>query len=120
MTRITIAIDGPAGAGKSTVAKRLAAALGYTYIDTGALYRAVAWKGLQAGVPLGEEAGTVSSSDSITSSFVPGDSDVQRVLVDGEDITAEIRSADVTRLSSPVSAIDGVRKVLVAQQQAMG
>ncbi len=117
---LTIAIDGPAGAGKSTVAKRLAAALSYTYIDTGAMYRAVAWKGLQAGVPLEDEEETVQLAENMAISFVPDGPDGQRVLVDGRDVTADIRSAEVTRLSSPVSAIDGVRKVLVAQQQALG
>lgn len=120
MKRLKIAIDGPAGAGKSTVAKRLAALLDYTYIDTGAMYRAVAWKGLSEGVPLEDEAGTIRLAERMHISFAPGEDGAQRVLADGVDITQAIRTPEVTRLSSPVSAIPGVRRVLVAQQQAMG
>jgi cytidylate kinase len=120
MKRLTIAIDGPAGAGKSTVAKAVAAALGYTYLDTGAMYRAAAWKGLQAGVPLEDEEGTIRLVEKMRIAFAPGPDGGQRVMVDGEDVTEAIRSPEVTRLSSPVSAIPGVRRVLVAQQQAMG
>jgi CMP/dCMP kinase len=120
MKKLTIAIDGPAGAGKSTVAKRVAGELGYTYIDTGAMYRAAAWKGLQLGVPLEDEEGTIALTRAMTIGFEPRPDGIQRVLVDGQDVTDAIRSPEVTRLSSPVSAIPGVRRVLVAQQQAMG
>src|SRR2546422_683601 len=117
--KLTIAIDGPSGAGKSTVAKRVGGALGYTYIDTGAMYRAVAWKGLATGVPLEDEAGTIPLAGSTSITFAQGGPG-QRVLADGEDVTEAIRSPEVTRLSSPVSAIPGVRRALVARQQAMG
>jgi len=120
MTRITIAIDGPSGAGKSTTARGLAASLGYTYIDTGAMYRAIAWKGLQAGVPIEDEEATTRLAESTTITFEPAADGSQRVLVDGQNVTDAIRAPDVTRLSSPVSAIPGVRRVLVAQQQTMG
>jgi cytidylate kinase len=120
LKRLKIAIDGPAGAGKSTVAMRLAALLNYTYIDTGAMYRAVAWKGLTESVPLEDEAGTIRLAERMHISFAPGEDGAQRVLADGVDITQAIRTPEVTRLSSPVSAIPGVRRVLVAQQQAMG
>jgi CMP/dCMP kinase len=120
LKKLTIAIDGPSGAGKSTVARRLASVLGYTYIDTGAMYRAAAWKGVQQGVPLQDEERTIALTRDMEISFLPGSEDDQRVVVDGEDVTEAIRSAEVTRLSSPVSAIPGVRRVLVAQQQAMG
>ncbi len=120
MTRITIAIDGPSGAGKSTTARGLAARLAYTYIDTGAMYRAIAWKGLHAGVPIEDEEATTRLAESTLITFQPFADGSQRVLVDGEDVTEAIRAPDVTRLSSPVSAIPGVRRVLVAQQQAMG
>jgi cytidylate kinase len=120
MKRITVAIDGPSGAGKSTVAKRLASELGYTYIDTGAMYRAVAWKCIQCGVPLDNEAGTVGLAERTNISFSPGSDGRQHVIVGGHDVTDEIRTPEVTRLSSPVSAISGVRRVLVAKQQAMG
>ena len=119
MSRITIAIDGPSGAGKSTTARGLASRLGYTYIDTGAMYRAIAWKGIRDGVPVEDADGTTRLAESTLITFQPSDAE-QRVLVDGEDVTAAIRTPEVTRLSSPVSAIPGVRRVLVAQQQAMG
>ena len=120
MSRITIAIDGPSGAGKSTTARGLASRLGYAYIDTGAMYRAIAWKGLQAGVPIEDEEETTRLAESARITFEPTAEGTQRVLVDGQDVTDAIRDPEVTRLSSPVSAIPGVRRVLVAQQQAMG
>ena len=120
MRRITIAIDGPSGAGKSTVAKRVASDLGYTYIDTGAMYRAVAWNGIRYNIPLEDEAETIELATRTKIHFGFQDDGRQHVFVDDTDVTDEIRSAEVTRLSSPVSAISGVRRVLVAQQQAMG
>ena len=120
MSRIIIAIDGPSGAGKSTTARGLASALGYTYLDTGAMYRAVAWKGLQEAVPLDNEEATVGLARQMRISFEPAPDGKQRVLVDGTDVTDAIRSSEATRLSSPASAIPGVRRVLVARQQAMG
>lgn len=120
MKRLTIAIDGPAGAGKSTVARRLASLLGYAYIDTGAMYRAVAWKAIQEGVPLEDAEGLTRLAQTICIAFAPGENGEQRVLVDGEDVTQAIRTPEVSALSSPVSAISGVRRALVAQQRAMG
>ena len=120
MKRLTIAIDGPAGAGKSTVARRLASLLGYTYIDTGAMYRAVAWKAIQEGIPLEDTEGLTRLAQTIQIAFAPGDNGEQRVLVDGEDVTQAIRTPEVSALSSPVSAVSGVRRALVTQQQAMG
>jgi cytidylate kinase len=120
LKKLTIAIDGPAGAGKSTVARRLAALLNYTYIDTGAMYRAVAWAGLERALPLEDEAAQIALTEAITITFVPDPGGSQRILVDGTDVTTAIRTPEVTRLSSPVSAIPGVRRVLVSQQQAMG
>jgi cytidylate kinase len=117
---ITIAIDGPSGAGKSTVARRLAALLGFTYIDTGAMYRAIAWAGLERALPLEDEDAQVALAEAVRITFEPDPERGQRVLVDGVDVTDAIRSPEVTRLSSPVSAIPGVRRVLVAQQQALG
>lgn len=120
MNKLTIAIDGPSGAGKSTVARALATALGYTYIDTGAMYRAVALMGIDAGVPLEDEAGTISLTESMDLQFAPGVSATQRVVVNGADVTESLRTKEVTRLSSPASAISGVRRVLVSLQQRMG
>jgi cytidylate kinase len=115
----TITIDGPAGAGKSTVAKAIAEALGYTYLDTGAMYRAVAWKGLQEGIPPEDEEAYTRLANEMEIRFATTDKG-QRVFVDGVDVTEALRTPEVTRLSSPVSAISGVRRVLVAQQQQMG
>ena len=119
MNRLTIAIDGPAGAGKSTVAKRVAEALGYTYIDSGAMYRAVGWKGLASGDPPRDDDGWIRAAEEMRIRFVPAES-AQRVIVDDTDVTSAIRTPEVTALSSPVSAIPGVRRVLVKQQQEMG
>jgi CMP/dCMP kinase len=118
MTRSPIvAIDGPAGAGKSTVAKRVADRLGFIYIDTGAMYRAVAWKTVQEGVPLSDEDAITVISERMTIRF--DRSNGQRVTADGIDVSEAIRTAEVTRLSSPVSAISGVRRRLVDMQREM-
>jgi cytidylate kinase len=114
-----IAIDGPAGAGKGTVAKELARRLGYLYIDTGAMYRAVAWKALRAGVALNdtEQIGRLAAASRIELS---GDVDALRVSIDGEEITSHIRTPQVSQAASIVSAIPAVRRALVARQQEMG
>jgi CMP/dCMP kinase len=117
---ITIAIDGPSGAGKSTVARRLARLLAYTYIDTGAMYRAVALASIERAIDLEDEDAIIELARNVTIGFAPGEGEAQRVLLDGRDVTDDIRSKEATRLSSPVSAIPGVRRVLVAQQQALG
>jgi cytidylate kinase len=119
MPLITIAIDGPSGAGKSTVARRVAAELGYAYIDTGAMYRAVALRALKQGVSVENEADCVVVAEEADIAFQPSGAG-QLVLLDGEDVSEAIRTMAVTQLSSPMSAISGVRRVLVARQQAMG
>src|SRR5215470_19069548 len=85
---LIIAIDGPAGAGKSTVARAVARRLGYLFINTGAMYRAVAWKALREGVPL-DDAGAVGRLAGESSIELAGDVDSTRVLIDGRDITGE-------------------------------
>lgn len=117
--RLTIAIDGPSGAGKSTVAKRVADALGYTYIDTGAMYRAVALAANRQGVSLDNVEAMAHLSETIEINFHLSPQG-QRVIVNGLDATEMIRSPEITRLSSPVSAIPGVRRNMVVQQQRMG
>src|ERR671927_473019 len=93
----TIAIDGPAGAGKSTVARLLAQNLGYLYIDTGAMYRAVALKALRNGVPLSEPDQISALARSANIRFeIAGDGGEQRILMDGEDVTDAIRTPEVT------------------------
>ncbi|MHB0997890.1 MAG: (d)CMP kinase [Armatimonadota bacterium] len=115
--KISIAIDGPAGAGKTTVAREVAKRLGYKYVDTGAMYRAVAWKSLQLGIPLSDVDRIVDMTAEMNIDFAEGDG--SRIFVDGVDVSKEIRTPDVTRLSSPVSAISGVRCHLVAQQRRL-
>jgi len=117
-----IAIDGPAGSGKSTIGEQLAQCLGYLYIDTGAMYRAVAWLALQDGVDvtdgpalakLARHAGIVIAHPHID------DGRQYTVTVDGHDVTWEIRNAAVTGVVSPVSAHPEVRAILIAQQREM-
>jgi len=115
--RISIAIDGPAGAGKTTVAWEVARRLGYKYVDTGAMYRAVAWKSLELGIPLSDEDAIVEMAGAMDIDFAEGDG--SRIFVDGVDVSEKIRTPDVTRLSSPVSAISGVRRHLVAHQRRL-
>lgn len=114
-----IAIDGPAGAGKSTVAKELARRLGYLYIDTGAMYRAVAWRVLRQSVALDdtERIGRIAETAHIE---LTGTVDAMQVIIDGENITGEIRTPQVSQAASIVSAIPAVRRALVARQQQMG
>lgn len=117
-----VAIDGPSGAGKSSVAKAVASVLGFSCLDTGAMYRAIAWKALQNGIDLQDEAALTSlaSSSEITFGHNPGDPMPRQVYIDGEDITDAIRTAEIDKAVSPVSATAGVRKALVAQQQRIG
>ncbi|HPX70451.1 MAG TPA: (d)CMP kinase [Bacillota bacterium] len=111
---IRIAIDGPAGAGKSTIAKALASKLGIDYIDTGAMYRALAVKILCAGVDLGDAEGMDALLQGTDVSYDRG-----RVFLDGSDVSSIIRLAAVTKMSSDCSALPAVREKLVALQQAM-
>lgn len=119
MRKPIIAIDGPAGAGKSTVAKAVAERLGYVYIDTGAMYRAVALKAFKKGIPLSDEKAVSALAAGLDMRFVRCGNE-QRIIVDGEDVTTEIRSENASRLSSTVSTIAGVRKRLVELQRRMG
>lgn len=113
-----IAIDGPAGAGKSTIARKAAEKLGFTYIDTGAMYRAVTYKLLQTGEKFSPElAGELA--ENVIIRFKP-EGGKNRVFVDGEEITEAIRSAEVTSLVSAVAAVGTVRKAMVNQQRRMG
>jgi len=113
-----IAIDGPAGAGKSSIAKLAAGKLGFAYIDTGAMYRAVTWKLQQsAGAFSPEKAGETAREMKI--SFKP-EGEVNRVYVDGTEVTEAIRSAQVTAAVSQVAAVGAVRAAMVEQQRRMG
>lgn len=120
--RLTVAIDGPAGAGKSTVAQKVAKRLGYVYIDTGAMYRGVTWKVLHAGVDWADREAIAELARYTTISLIPP-ADLtgkQHVQVDGQDVTVEIRLPEVSQRVSEVASLPAVREVLTAQQQAMG
>jgi cytidylate kinase len=114
--RVVVAIDGPAGAGKSTVARALARRLGYVYIDTGAMYRAVALWAVRLGVALNDAHRLEQLAREARIEFAAGSS---RVLLNGEDVTAAIREPGMAEAASKVSMIGGVRRALVAAQRAM-
>lgn len=115
--RIVIAIDGPAGSGKSTVAKRVAAKLGFLYIDTGAMYRAVGLWALRAGVALDDMHRLEQLAKEAR---IELESSPPRVMLNGEDVTAAIRTPEVSDAASKVSAVPGVRRALVEKQRQMG
>jgi cytidylate kinase len=115
--RVVIAIDGPAGAGKSTVARALASRLDFIYIDTGAMYRAVALWALRAGVPDTDVLKIEQLAREASIAFEAGS---QRVFLNGEDVTAEIRTPEVAAAASQVAAVPGVRRALVEKQRVLG
>ncbi|WP_017307179.1 bifunctional pantoate--beta-alanine ligase/(d)CMP kinase [Spirulina subsalsa] len=116
-----IAIDGPAGAGKSTVTKGVAQRLGLLYLDTGAMYRALTWQVLEAGISLDDEAAIAELTAHSQIQFINSPEDHnQRVLINGKDITQAIRTPRVTAQVSLVSQVPAVRQHLVAQQQRWG
>ena len=114
MKKLSIAIDGPAGAGKSSVSKILAARLGYAYLDTGAMYRAVTYEALERKLVRPEDI--VSMTKKLDMEVKP-DKDVMHVIVDGKDVTPYIRTPEVSGHVSEVSAIGGVRTAMVAIQR---
>lgn len=113
-----IALDGPSGTGKSTVARGLARRLGFRYLDTGAMYRAVAWAVLREGIDP-DDADAVTALAERTELVITTDADDQHVSVDGTRVDGEIRSRAVTAAVSPVSAAPGVRMLLVAAQREL-
>ena len=114
MRKLSIAIDGPAGAGKSSVSKILASRLGYGYLDTGAMYRAVTYEALKKG--LTDPAEITAMTKALDMEVKPG-TDAMHVIVDGEDVTPFIRTPEVSGHVSEVSAIGGVRMAMVAIQR---
>ena len=117
-----IAIDGPSGAGKSTVAKAVAKKLGFSCLDTGAMYRAIAWQALADGVALDDDAalGEVARTCVIAFGHEAGDPVPKRVFVGDAEVTDAIRTAEIDRAVSPVSAAPSVREALVDPQRRIG
>ena len=111
---LIIAIDGPSGAGKGTVARALAARFGCRHVDTGAMYRAVAWKARRDGLDLGDEAVVVALARAASCEVG------ERVVIDGHDVTVDIRTPAIDQAAAVVARHAGVRRVLVERQRAMG
>jgi cytidylate kinase len=123
-----IAIDGPAGSGKSTVAKQLARELGFAYLDTGAMYRSVAWHALAENLDLSDPLSEstiarirkIAQTEPITFGFVEGEPLPSEVFINGDDVTRQIRLPETDKAVSPVSADAGVREALTEQQRVFG
>ena len=118
MERFAIAIDGPAGSGKSTAAKETAKRLGVVYVDTGAMYRTVALACMRAGVSVSDEAAALSVLNRIDMRIEP-EQGGQRIFLDGKDVTAEIRTPEIGKGASEVAAFRKVRERLVEIQQEL-
>ena len=115
MRALTIAIDGPSGAGKGTVARAIAAKLGYRHVDSGAMYRAVGWRALQAGIPLDDEraVGDIAARATLIVTAAA-------VSIDGIDVTKAIRTPEIDRAATVVARLPAVRAALVSRQRALG
>lgn len=117
MKRLTIAIDGPAGAGKSTVAKLVAQNLGYTYIDTGAMYRAIAWQAIHNNIELSDTViADLASKIDLKLTYIGGKTEV---VVNGKDITEAIRTPEVSRIVAKVSQVPALRQIMLKLQRDM-
>jgi CMP/dCMP kinase len=113
--RVVVAIDGPSGAGKSTIAKRLATRLGFIYIDTGAMYRAVALWASRQGIDFSDMHRAEQLALAAQIELAPG-----RIALNGEDVTEAIRTPEMSNGASKISAISGVRRAMVAKQREIG
>ena len=112
---LIIAIDGPSGAGKGTVARAVAVRLGYRHVDTGAMYRALAWKALHDGLDLSDEASVAAVAERARFDVEGG-----RITIDGHDVATAIRTPEMDRASAMVARHPAVRRVLVARQRSYG
>ncbi|MGX9705918.1 (d)CMP kinase [Laceyella tengchongensis] len=112
MKQLQVAIDGPAGAGKSTVARRVAGRLGLSYVDTGAMYRAIAWKALQENLNVFDEEAVTQLAEQLHFSLHP-----QGVMVNGQLLKEEIRTQEISSLASAIAKMPGVRRILVNKQR---
>jgi len=115
MKPLIIAIDGPSGAGKGTVARGVAAELAYRHIDSGAMYRAVGWKAVEEDVPVDNEARVAALADRSTIELTE-----TRVMIDGQDVTRAIRTPEIDRAATAVARLPKVRAVLVDRLRRMG
>jgi cytidylate kinase len=112
---LIIAIDGPSGAGKGTIARAVAGRMQYRHVDTGAMYRAVAWKARREGVDLADETAVAALGERSVFTLEAG-----RVLIDGDDVSQAIRNPEIDASAAAVARLPAVRRVLVARQQAIG
>lgn len=112
MKQLQVAIDGPAGAGKSTVARQVANRLGLSYVDTGAMYRSIAWKALHENVDVHDDEAITHLAEQLTFSLHP-----QGIIVNGLLLTEEIRTQEISALASAIAKMPGVRRILVNKQQ---
>ena len=119
MSALIIAIDGPSAAGKSTLAKRLAKDLGFTYLDTGGMYRALALKVLREGIDIGND-GALTELIGRTAIDLVVTGGKLKVLLDGEDVSHEIRTPEVSQMASKASALEVVRRWMLVLQRAFG
>ena len=119
MKKLIIAIDGPVGSGKSTVARRVAELMGYLHLDSGAMYRAVALAAERAGVSL-DDASALERTAAAAHINLEMYGAARHVFLDGADVTNRLRGAEMSQQASRVAVVPGVRRVLVAQQQRMG
>jgi len=113
--RLVVAIDGPSGAGKGTVARAVAAKLGYRHLDTGAMYRAVAWKARAEGIDLSDEAAVAELGERARFDLEDG-----RIAIDGHDVAAAIRTPEMDKAAAAVARHAAVRRVLVSRQRKYG
>jgi cytidylate kinase len=115
MDPLIVAIDGPSGAGKGTVARAVASALGFRHVDTGAMYRALAWKAVQQGVDLDDGESLARVGEDATFAL-----EESRISIDGEDVSSAIRTPEIDAAAAAVARHPAVRRVLVARQRALG